>query len=382
MTFSTIVPENVAAGFGVFQHDTASGVWNLANWYPILAGWEPGTGWYLQEPTQFGDPTFAETATYDVSVSLPDDLALVSTGETTNTQLGMLGFRDVFITTGPAREFAMTLLPGDVATSEARAGNVTVRVSLPASGTVPGLAEFMADTAADALDTYEDWLGEYPSSELDLSVAQLSGASGVSWSGLTWFGLDPITRDGEFSDDERTSLAFVILHEVGHQWFADVVGSNNNDHGFMTEGLVQALAVLGAAELYGDERAELYLQAWVAGPYSSLLNDERDGIADAPLTDDTNGVIRSLLVYGKAGVGFIAIHNEIGEEAFLDGLALYASEYRFALSTPEDLQSALEDACRCDIDATWTFWFEQDDATRADLDAVIAEFGERETAAS
>jgi aminopeptidase N len=378
MQFMTLVPADSGSGFGVFQYLSESGIWDLANWYPILAGYEPATGWYLQEPTSFGDPTFSETSTYNITLDLPDDLTLVSTGETeaTASRSTSAGMEEHTIETGPAREFAMTLLPDDVDTAESNSGNTTVKVTLPAMATAPGLARFMADTAAQALGVYETWMGEYPADELDISVASLSGANGVSFSGLAWFSLAPITADATLSEEEKVGLAFVILHEVGHQWIADIVGSNNNDHGFMTEGLVNALAVLSAEEIYGIERADQYLRSWVAGPYSSLLNDERDGVADAPLTNDTNGVIRSLLIYGKAAVGFIAIREEIGEDAFLAALGDYAETWRFAVSEPDDLLAAFESASGTDLDELWSFWFNEANATTNDLNTVLDAFTE------
>jgi aminopeptidase N len=280
------------------------------------------------------------------------------------------------ITTGPAREFAMTLLPTSGNPAETKAGDATVRVTLPEDQQIPGLAAFMADTAAQTLTLYETWMGDYPSGEFDITVAPLSGANGVSWSGMTWFDLHPITADGELSDQEKVGLAFVILHEVGHQWIADIIGCNNNDHGFMSEGLVNALAVLAAEELFGQERANLYLQSWVAGPYTSLLNDGRDGIADATLTNDTNGVIRSLLIYGKAAIGFIALWEEIGAAAFMTGLADYGTEFRFGISEPADLLAAFEGASGESLDDLGSFWFNEQQTTRADVTTVLAEFGE------
>lgn len=379
LQFQTVIPVDSDAGYGIFQCDSASDIWNLANWYPILAGYEAETGWYLQEPTQFGDPTFSETAQYRVAIEVPDHLTVVSTGETTATQSGFAGYSKHVIETGPAREFVLTLLPSDVSTANATADDIRVNVTLPATADVPGLAQFMADTAAEALEIYESWMGEYPSAEFDISVADLSGANAVSWSGLTWFSLESIVADGELTEAEEVGLAFVILHEVGHQWIADIVGSNNNDHGFMTEGFVNALTVLAAEQIYGADRASLYLRAWVAGPYSSLLNDGRDGIADAPLTDETIGVLRTLLVYGKAAVGFIAIREEIGEEAFLIALDDYTTDYRFTVSEPDDLQAAFELASGDDLNELWSFWFNEDTTTRDDLNAVLDAFDEQLT---
>lgn len=341
LAFQTVIPGPTDASFGVFG-GSVDGGWTLADWYPIVAGWEEGSGWYLAPPTQFGDPTFGEAATCRVLFTAPDDLRVVSSGsETTETaQLGA-GTTLHEIESGPGRDFTLSLLPEtsltDIETATQQVDSVTIRASLPGSLAVPGLADTIVEIATDVFPVYRSWLGAYDEPELDITTATLSGATGVSWNGIIWLDLVDIAADGDLSLDETAQLRFVLTHEIGHQWISGIVGSNNNDHGFMTEGLTNTLAVLVFRDRLGEAEAENYLRGWVAGPYAALVRDGRDVIADEPLTDDTNIVIRSLAIYGKAALGFEAIRQELDDPAFFAALRSYATDYRFAVSDPDDL---------------------------------------------
>src|SRR5680860_936693 len=86
MSFKTTVPATSNASFGILGGDEDDG-WRLADWHPILAGWEDGSGWYLDSPTRFGDPTFAESATYDLELTAPDDYTVLGSGVTVEQEV-------------------------------------------------------------------------------------------------------------------------------------------------------------------------------------------------------------------------------------------------------------------------------------------------------
>ncbi|HEU0166018.1 MAG TPA: M1 family aminopeptidase [Thermomicrobiales bacterium] len=391
LRFTTNVPLGSNGSFGIFQLDPANGVWSLADWYPILAGWEPERkSWYTDAPTSFGDPTFSDVATYAVKLTAPASYAIASTGDVH----GPTGSGDAPITrtisTVPVRDFAMTLLPktespqGQLVQKERTVSGVdgakpfTVRVSLLKSEAIPGLEDAILAAATSALPAYAGLLSELPEDDLDITSASLAGANGVSWSGLVWLDLSTIIIDRTLSDQEKIGLTFVVTHEVGHQWIGGLIGNNSNDHGFMTEGLTNALALDVLRETQGGEAAVDYLQAYVAGGYIALLRDGRDVIADAPITDDTNGVLRSLAIYGKAALGFEVIRQDLGDEAFREAMRAYASAFAYGNATPEDLLGEYTSAASPgeDVASLWNVWFERQTTKLADVDPIIAGAGD------
>lgn len=407
LAFETRVPLGASGSFGILGLDAARGSWALADWYPILAGWEPERdAWYLDAPTPFGDPTFPETAAYTLDLTAPEGFALVSTGEVTAVtrttgREGAIPSRTWRVKSGPVREFAMTLLPetsdgnGDLhhlpATDAPPASPAETPVASPASDRtrddpavslaiytgedIPGLADTILTTARTALPAYRALLGPLPIGSLEIASARLAGANGVSWPGMIWLDLSTLTRDGELSDLEVPGLRFTMTHEVGHQWIGGLVGLNSNDHGFLLEGLTNALAIGVIREAWGATAAVEATARFVAGPYSGLVRDGRDVIAAQPLTADTNVVLRALGVYGKAGLGFEAIRQAMGDAAWRAALGDLAARFRFGIITPGDLRAALvastPDPQRAEVEARWTFWFEDARTTPADIDPVV-----------
>lgn len=364
--FTTQVPRVANASFGILAGDRETG-WRLADWYPTVAGWEDG-GWYLAPPTSFGDPTFPRSSTWDVSFTAPDDLVVVGTGnETVLSSDPVAGTITTRLVAGPARDMALTLLPGDPEIRQEETGDGAIRVVTPDDS---GFAEVVSGTVGDGMSTFSDWMGPYPADGLDIVFVPLAGAPAVSWSGLIWVDPDRFAGAGDLD-----RLRFTLLHEVAHQWIPGIAGSNNNDHGFMSEGLANTLAVLVARDRYGLDAGRSWLERYVAAGYQRQLERGRDGVADTPLADGTDIGTRNALVYGKAALGFEAIRQHIGHDAFLAGLMDYVATFRDRNSGPADLQAAWETASGRDLDDLWEFWFEDATATPEDVEQVLAGFG-------
>lgn len=77
--FTTTIPLNADGSFGILNNDVAAQRFVLADWYPVIAGWDE-SGWRLEAPTEQGDPTFAATSTYRVRLVVPDGYDVIATG--------------------------------------------------------------------------------------------------------------------------------------------------------------------------------------------------------------------------------------------------------------------------------------------------------------
>lgn len=378
MSFETTIPATSRASFGILSGDLETG-WRLADWYPILASWEHNEGWFLDPPTRFGDPTFADSAFYVLELTAPDDYQVLGSGMTVDETIhGSTDQVTLTIKTAPGRDLTLSLLPdaraGMIGTRERNIGGFTVRVSVPQEEAIPGLGDAIIDIAEETLPLYESWLGEYPDRELDITTAPLGGASGVAWHGVVWLDIQSILPDGQLSSRSLDALRFVLGHELAHQWIAGIVGSNNNDHGFMSEGLANIVALLAIREVYGVDEAERVLRAQVVAGYLAMLESGEDGVADAAIANDSDIGARAQLVYGKGALGLEAIRQTIGNQVFLEALAAYAIECRFRVSDPDDLHHAFEEAAGTNLDSLWSFWFLEERTTAADVDAILARF--------
>jgi hypothetical protein len=360
LAFTTVVPRGSGGSFGILDHDVSTGRFVLADWYPIVAGWDQ-TGWRLEPPTEQGDPTFSATSLYDLRLTLPEDYDVIASGDETRLEDG-----SVEIVSGPVREFAMVAAPG-LATVSAQAGDTTVLVH--AGPAHQATAQHMLESAVAALDFYEASFGAYPFRELDLVETTLSLALGVSWSGVLFINQSQLALPPEATG----ALDFTIFHEIGHQWWGGTVGANSNDHTFMVEGLTNATAVLAQAAVHGPDAAAASLMGWVVTPYLNLLDGSGDAVADVSIFDQAATAPLSTLAYGKGALGFLAIRNQIGDAPFREALASYADAFRLGIAEPADLRAAFESASGQSLDELWSFWFDSAGVTRADVEALVPE---------
>lgn len=374
LAFTTTVPVGGDGSFGILRGSPDSGMWALVNWYPIVAGWEPGEGWSLDPPAGGVDPTFVTASAWDVTIAHPAELTLVATGDEETSIVGDAATTRVELPIG--REFAMVALPATgIVTAHGVAGDTPVEVTLPREWAVQGLDEALLGFAEAAVPRLGGWMDAPLDHELDLTVADMDGALGVSWTGAIWLDLGSIAADGQLDDAEREGLRFVVYHEIAHQWFSNLVGADTNDHTWMSEGLAGALAVAVIRDEDGGEAGERAFAGGVAGPYRAFVNGGQDEVADTPI-GILPGVVHSFVSYGKGGVGFEAIRQEIGDEAFFGALAALCRDHGWGVIAPPQMLAAFETASGQDLDALWTFWFEQTGATVDQVDAVIAGSGD------
>ena len=310
LQFEVMVPENSIGSFGIFSDDVERGTWILSDWYPIVAGWDPDEGWRLDPPTTWGDPTFSETAVYDVTFELPENLAIVGTGVSTSSA-GETGRSIERFVTGPVRDFA-AVLDDNFEVETVQSDDLTINFYSSRDSVVDGVAADALEVVEQVMRTYGGVASDYPYTEIDLVSTELAGALGVSWSGIIFLDAATLEQSTGFSE----TIRFLIAHELLHQWWGGVIGANSNDHGFMNESLANYLAVLMIEEIDGPVAAAPLLERFVVAPYLQMLNTTGDGIVNTPVDAATDPLDYGRLVYGKGALGLMAIREVIGPDAF------------------------------------------------------------------
>jgi aminopeptidase N len=234
-------------------------------------------------------------------------------------------------------------------------------------------------SGAQSLEIYNRLLGVYPYAEMDLIQIDLgNGAGGVEFPQLMFIGGD-YYGNSAVAESIPGFLEFIVVHEVAHQWFYAMVGNNQYRHAFMDEGLANYMATVYFAEAYGPDAGEEQINYNLKAPYFSLLFDDGDQIADQPTDDFPTQRSYGAIVYGKAALGFGAIREAIGDEAFFAALQAYVNQFRFEVANPADLLAVFETAGDSEIDELWRHWFEaaegKEDYDAADLARLLRDIG-------
>jgi len=356
MDFASFLPIDSVAHYGIFGYDSESGSWALAHWYPVIAGRDPDTGWVLDHPSENGDAIFSDTALYDVTIETGPDWRLATTGvafgEPTGAGNGEVSRRYV---SGPVRDFTIVADEDfEVVTEEVN--GITINSWYNPGEERSGQA--VATFAARSVAMFDEALWPYPYRELDLMPVDMKGAAGCEFPQLIYMGLD--YYDDDTNLETPSDLDFTVAHEVVHQWFYGLVGNNQYADAFIDEGITNYLSAQVYFEReYGPDAADDVMERYIRNPFERIVNRGGDVLVDQPTDDFESGDAYTFAAYIKAPLGFEAIREAIGDDAFFAALQAYVDEFVFGVATPEDLLAAFEASSGEDLDDLWSHWFEE-----------------------
>lgn len=185
--------------------------------------------------------------------------------------------------------------------------------------TRPGApAATMLRTARDALRAFERLLGPYPYSTL--VVAESAGGYGVEGPGIIWIPRGIATY----------RLRYLVTHEIGHQWFYALVGSDQAVDPFADEAVTDMVTryILGMRRAPRCTSGRLDQSIYA---YSAACYYERIYVAGGNLLDD--------------------LRRRMGNAAFFGALRTYIDEHPFGLGSTADLVETLDAATPMDVRA-------------------------------
>lgn len=339
------------ADYGVYGF--GSGILSMGLWYPRLADRNAG-GWDSSDPAEVGDVSTIGLANYRVSVTTASDTSVFATGIQSADEALDDRRRRTFLAAA-VRSFAMQA-SREFAVQERQMGEVLVRSIHSRDHLLQGAR--VADSAAAVLQVYERRFGLYPYSELDVVEAPLrGGAGGVEWPGLVTISralyeapsslglLGPVQSDGPSQEYWDEMLEFVVAHEIAHQYWNAVVGSDSRNHPFIDEATAQFSAGVYFGDRYGAERGTAVMDRQVRLNYHfHRLVGGADGAVDRPVDRFGNVVEYAGIVYGKGPYYFDALRSQLGEEAFWRGMRTYYDRFAFQVAGPGDFPLVMTEA--------------------------------------
>lgn len=330
MRFTTIVPSS-GGGYGIFNE--SNGVWTLYNWHPELAVYEK-EGWLLNPVSTQGDPTNTDASNYEVTFAAPSDMQVVTSGVETGAQ-EQSDTTAHTIVAALARNFVVVASDQLEVVSQ-KVGEVNVNSYYLPNSDVGGQAAL--DTAVKSIEIFSREFGAYPYTELDVAQVELGGgAAGMESTGLIMIGseyYDPKTASpfgnlgGVLEGTEGTNiLAFTTAHEVAHQWWYGVVGSDAYTQPWLDESLTNWSSAFYVDETQGEAAGLMARDLFIGVPYRLTLEN-----GDTRLDQDVesfNDEQYGSVVYGKGALMYDVLRQELGDEKFFEFLRRYYQEQQF-----------------------------------------------------
>jgi hypothetical protein len=152
-------------------------------------------------------------------------------------------------------------------------------------------------------------------------------------------------------------------HEVGHEWWPMMVGTNETWYGFMDEGFNQYMNILSNARRAGRVPS----LDGMGQRYGSISGNENE----APLMWNANygGSMYSFQAYSKAPLMLSMLGGIVGDSAVWTAMSDYARAWRFRHPSPWDYAFFMNDALDRDLSWFWNSWLFTTDA----VDGSIAD---------
>jgi len=231
---------------------------------------------------------------------------------------------------------------------QAGAKHTPVRVITPKGHSAEGKSAALA--TAEVLPQLEKYTGlPYPWEKLD-HIALPAGAFGATENpGLITYRSRGLLITPGNEDPERFRLVRAVeAHEIGHQWFGNLVTQASWDDVWLSEGFATWFAEKVMDQEEPETRKHLHA---VIDRERIMIADAAPGARPVRLAMKTRGDMKSVysqVVYQKGAAILLMLENWLGEDRFQKGIQAYLKAHALANATTADFAAAIADAANTD----------------------------------
>ncbi|MEG2206588.1 MAG: M1 family metallopeptidase [Clostridia bacterium] len=316
LRYTVYVPK-AAYRFGV-----NSDIWALGNAFAIPAVYENGA-YRTDAYAPVGDPFLSDCANYTVSITAPEGYQIAGSGEPVAEHgQGVVTYRFSLLA---ARDFAFTLSERYHA-AQAMEGDVLVSAYAQAASA----AKEALGYARKALRTFEKLYGAYPYPSLTVSEIDFP-LGGMEYPAHVMIASSQLAAGGRV-------LEYVVAHEVAHQWWYAMVGSDPINQAWQDEALCEFSLLRYTEAVHGRaERDELEATRVESAMRVTVPRGITPG---APLDFFSSMSEYALVVYNRGAAALCALDRAM--PSGLDGfLRRYAERFAFSRATRADFEALL-----------------------------------------
>jgi len=352
--------------------------YQITQWYPKPAvydknGWNPIP--YLNQ-----GEFYSEYGSFDVSITLPENYIVGATGdlqtasevdflneqvELTKTKMddyksqkqGRLGksafppssteYKTIRYTQSKVHDFAwfadkrFGVLKGEVELPQSKRKVTSWAMFVPHNA---GVWQNALEYINDGTYYYSLWNGDYPYNNVTAVDGTISAGGGMEYPNVTVIG----------NASSKEELEVVIVHEVGHNWFYGILGSNERVHGWMDEGMNTLNEVRYIQTKYPDNTRMSDMVLNGKFHFDDLDHHDLGDISyrmtaivgeDQPIethSAEFTSINYGTIMYMKTGLVFYYLKDYLGDVLFDKCMHEYFETWKFKHPMPEDMKATLE----------------------------------------
>ena len=374
--FHVKLPFNFSRG----GHDGDS--YQITQWYPKPAVYDKN-GWHPMPYLDQGE-FYSEFGNFDVSITVPENYAIAATGELQNEEEKEWLKRRSLFTWQPIRrrvkkgstvktivqKFPVSSIEiktlhfkqdriHDFAWFADKRFIVAHDTCKLASGKTIDVYSYYTSSqkkywensvsfAKDAIKTRSEWIGEYPFSVVSVVQGPESFGGGMEYPTITI--ISPT--------NDKKLLDYTIAHEIGHNWFYGILGSNERKYPWLDEGL----------NTYYDNRYSQWKygkgEIKIGSHNVSIKNTERILFETKAATKKDQAINNSSEVFSYINYGLIAYYKTgawleyaesiLGKETLDKAMQEYYRRWQFRHPQPEDFKQTLEEKSGKNLDSLFS----------------------------
>jgi hypothetical protein len=339
------MPDDPSSNYQVFGY--VDKLLTLSHFYPIIAVYDQD-GWHDEVPPSYGDIVYSDASFYLVKVILPQRAILVSSGsKMEDTTEG--DYQVVTLAGGPMRDFFLAA-GEDLEKTSIKVGDTLVN-SYSSRDLMDGNKSAL-DTASEAIRIFDKIIGNYPYTEFDI-LATSTSALGVEYPGVTVINKNIYRPGGNLNDVPNSIyLESTVAHEVGHQWFYNVVGNDQVNQPWLDESITQYITSLYYKNRYGDQASD----SFVASFYDRWDRVDKKEIPIGMPVKRYDQKTYGAIVYGRGPIFFITLRDQLGDTDFGLFLKNYYKQNIWEIATETTLKETAEKACSCNLTMLFNRW--------------------------
>ncbi|ODV96496.1 hypothetical protein PACTADRAFT_33662 [Pachysolen tannophilus NRRL Y-2460] len=228
--------------------------------------------------------------------------------------------------------------------------------------TARGLKEqgqFGLNVATKSLDYFSKIFDlDYPLPKLDLISVPTYSHNGMENYGLITFRSTALLFDEKTSDTKyKQKIAYVVAHEVAHQWFGDLVTMDWWNELWLNEGFATWVGTLAVSYLYPEW--EFFTSFISTSLQSALALDSLRGShpIEVPVYSalDIDQVFDDIS-YLKGASAINMLSSSLGVDVFLRGVSLYLKKHKYGNAKTNDLWKGISESSNVDVTKLMDSW--------------------------
>ncbi|MCY4128749.1 MAG: aminopeptidase N [Gammaproteobacteria bacterium] len=298
-------------------------------------------------------------ATYATTVTVPSSWEVISIVQ--ESEIEVLGERKRWVFPESARisTYIYALHAGNYVSWHENAGDIPLRLFARASMADYVRTDDWFTPTKEGFQFFQTYFDvPYPFGKYDQLIVPHFNSGAMENLGAVTYSERFLTR-GKVTRAQRRSLASVIMHEMAHMWFGNLVTMDWWNGLWLNEAFATFMANLALEK--ATEFHEVNLSAFRSNT-AAYRADERDTthpIEQPTPNTDAAFAIFDAITYNKGSAVLSQLRHLVGPDKLRDGVSSYLKRHSYANTTIDDFLNAIAESAGMDLSDWAANWLNQ-----------------------